>query len=1285
MRARTSRGTFCCPKRRHSLKTKMPPKKKDANEEEEIEDVEVHISFRDLEKSMNIFTGDDTYPITEFLEEFEDVAELMKWTSVEKLVYAKRLLGGTAKLFLRSIGRVKDYTNLKKALKEEFGPKLNSAMIHKKLTARKMKNDETYQQYFLVMKEIALHGKVEDAALMEYVIDGIRDLETNKTILYGATDIKDFRKKLDVYSEFRKKVQTKPTPSTSHHGNRKPTNPEMPKKRCFNCGEMDHQSSACSKGIKCFKCNEFGHKSPDCPNKTKKTLNILKEEKEEVPYKKVKIEGTEILTLFDTGSDANLMTKTEFGKIKDDVKMYKDSKIRLTGIAGKEIFTDGVFTAKVQIDDYYSDVTFHIVDDDTIPVDTIIGNPILKEFEVKFTKDGIFMEKIQHLTLLIEEDDKTEEYDVENSQYTAEIKKMIDDYKPTDETKKSNVELRIILTDEAPIYQSPRRLSPLEADVLNKQIEDWLKTGIIKPSKSDFACPTVLAHKKDGNYRVCIDYRRINKKIIKERFPLPLIEDQIDKLKEAQIFTSLDLKNGFLHVDVNKDSQKYTSFVTPKAQFEFIKMPFGLCTAPSVFQRFINDIFHDYINDGTVLAYLDDLIIPARTEEEALTKLKEIMKRAEEFGLQFNWKKCHFFKKEIEYLGYIVKDNKVRPSKEKIKAVSNFKKPNNIKSMQSFLGLTGYFRKFIRNYSLIAKPMTDMLKKDAVFNFDERCEEAFLKLKEILTSSPVLRIYNPDMETEVHTDASADGYGAVLLQRCPKDNQLHPVHYMSKKTTPSERKYHSYYLEILAIVEAIKKFRVYLQGIHFKIITDCSALTMTLQKKDLPPRVARWALLLEEYDYKIEHRPGSSMKHADALSRYPVWILTETTARLKRAQDGDENIQLIKRILLKEPYQNYVLQNDILYKEKNGNKMIVVPKKMQTEIIRKNHERGHFGIVKTEELINREYFIENLQTKIKKVIDNCVECILVSHKRGKKEGLLNPIPKGDVPLATYHIDHLGPLTSTNKNYKYILTVVDAFTKFTWIYPVKTLTTEETISKLELQQQSFGSPERIITDRNAAFTSNDFKDYCQNESITQYLITTGQPRGNGQVERIHQIIISVLSKLSADDPTKWYRKVSNVQRCLNGTYQRSIGMTPFELMFGVKIKDKDDELMKIIEEENIERMNENRLELREKAKESIRKIQEENKKSFNRKRKQAISYEVGHLVAIKKTQFSQGSKLYPKYLGPYEVTMKKRNDRYAVRKIGNSEGPINTTSSADFMKPWVSCSTEDEDISSGTDE
>ncbi|CAK1589138.1 unnamed protein product [Parnassius mnemosyne] len=227
----------------------MPPKKDVKEIEDEEQELDIQISFKDLEKSMNIFTGDDTHPIETFIDEFEDTAKIMKWTTVEKLVYVKRLLDGTAKLFLRSLGRLKDYALFKKSFMEEFGPKIHSAIIHKKLASRKMKYDETYQQYFLSMKELALHGKVEDAALIAYVIDGIRGLDINKVILYGATDKNNFRRKLEIYSAFKTKMPNKSVQSGQSHGHNL-TRKMVHVKRCYNCGELDHQSPTCPKGIK---------------------------------------------------------------------------------------------------------------------------------------------------------------------------------------------------------------------------------------------------------------------------------------------------------------------------------------------------------------------------------------------------------------------------------------------------------------------------------------------------------------------------------------------------------------------------------------------------------------------------------------------------------------------------------------------------------------------------------------------------------------------------------------------------------------------------------------------------------------------------------------------------------------------------------------------------------------------------------------------------------------------------------------------------------------------------
>ncbi|GFS60138.1 hypothetical protein TNCV_2826601 [Trichonephila clavipes] len=414
-----------------------------------------------------------------------------------------------------------------------------------------------------------------------------------------------------------------------------------------------------------------------------------------------------------------------------------------------------------------------------------------------------------------------------------------------------------------------------------------------------------------------------------------------------------------------------------------------------------------------------------------------------------------------------------------------------------------------------------------------------------MSKGPILHLYKYGRKTELHTDACKQGYGAILLQEA-EDGKLHPVYYMPKKTNTAEEKYDSYELEVLAIINALKKFRVYLLGQRFKIVTDCSAFQKTMQKKDLITRIARWALQLEEFDYEIEHRAGSRMKHVDALSRYPVMMES-------------------------------------------------------------------------------------------------------------------------IALSTYHVDFIGPLPSTNKSYQHIFTVVDAFTKFTWLYPIKTVSAESALEKLKQQQKTFGNPIRIISDKGSAFTSKLFNDYCDEENIQHLQIATGVPRGNGQVERIHRTLIPVLTKLSLDDSTKWYKYVDRLQRILNSTICYSTKWTPFELLVGTKMRNKEDILIKdLLVEEIAKELLEQSEFLRNDAKKNIETLQSENRKTYNR-RKKAPLYKEDDLVALLRTQFGTGLKLRPKFLGPYKVTKVNSKDRYEVEKVGQHEEPNSTTTSADLMK------------------
>lgn len=459
--------------------------------------------------------------------------------------------------------------------------------------------------------------------------------------------------------------------------------------------------------------------------------------------------------------------------------------------------------------------------------------------------------------------------------------------------------------------------------------------------------------------------------------------------------------------------------------------------------------------------------------------------------------------------------------------------------------------------------MTDLLKDGVDFIFGKEQEHAFDQLKLVLSDKPILRLYRPTTETELHTDASALGYGAILLQRDSEDRMFHPVYYASGKTTPAEAKYDSYRLEVLAIVKALKKFRLYLYGISFTIVTDCRAFMQTMKKKDICAQVARWAFFLEDFRYTIVHRPGNSMRHVDALSRnpLPMAMLVEECedsilARLRRNQLEDEELKEIKKQVEENQADGFVIINGLLCKEVNGDTPIVVPKLMQIPIICQVHERGHFGCAKMEQLLKADYWINNRHSKVEKVVQNCLTCIMSVKKTGKQEGLLHSIDK-EGPLDTYHIDHLGPMPSTQKRYQYIFAVIDAFTKFVWLYPTRSTNTAEVLNHLMQQSAVFGNPRRIISDQGSTFTSHDFKSYCEDEGIEHSLIVTGIPRGNGQIERINRTLIPLLTKLSMPQPACWHKFVTRAQQYLNHVPNRSTGMTPFYLLFGTRMRLKKD--------------------------------------------------------------------------------------------------------------------------------
>ena len=1280
------------------------------------------INLRELDDFIREFDGSGAYSITKWIQDLEDEAQMQKLSELQTFTLARRRLAGLAKTFYENSRGPKSWKQLKSVLIKQFLPRLDLIEIHRQLASRKLQKNEEICNYFVDMKNIASGGKIPDGLLIDYIIRGIDDPYA-KLFFAEAKALSELQEKLNTYSDIMKQTRrpqhdyrssnssqyipdTRPSHMKNHHApdtrpshnktyvpDNRPNHyktqkpPQAPKNehqllprkdehprptRCLNCGNPSHSTINCpSKDPKCFKCNEYGHKSFQCARQGKmQKINTSSIKK--VVY----IADKRMEALIDTGSSITAINETAYSLIKKPTLSQPD--LTLTGLGKTKVSPLGYFNSSIKIDNNIFKAKVYVLPNNSINELAIIGSDLLSQAEVNINEGKVKMKKINPITeemqlMNIQQD--TDELNMGptlSEKSKKKVEEIITNYFP-EKTQTNDIKMKIIVKDDEPIFYSPRRLPFVEKDIVDNQVEVWIKDGIIEPCTSEYASQVIVTKKKCGSPRVCIDFRKINRKIVKDRYPLPLIEDVLDKLQSARVFSTLDLRNGFFHVPVEEDSKKYTAFVTHRGHYQFLRVPFGLCNSPAVFQRYINKIFQDLTRKDIVLPYMDDLIIPSKDEESGISRLQEVLQRAKEYGLELNIKKCQFICKEVLFLGHHIENGQLRPSNLKTKAVQSFSEPKNVKHIQKFLGLTGYFRKFIPFYSIIARPLSDLLKKDHKFKFGDSEKTAFNQLKAILSEQPVLNIYRQQGDIELHTDASQFGFGAILFQRAQEDNQLHPVYYISRKTSEAEKKYSSYELEVLAVVHALQKLRIYLLGHHFKIITDCSAFQMTMNKKDLCTRIARWALQLEDYDYTIEHRPGHRMQHVDALSRLPVMIIADSiTTKIQTAQEQDEHIQAIKKILRNNPHEDYILNNDILYKQSNQQDLLVIPDKLQNEIIKNSHENGHFAVKKTEEIIVRDYYIPKLKEKIEGVIRNCIPCILSNRKRGKQEGFLHPLTKESEPLHTYHIDHVGPLEGTSKNYKHILVIIDSFTKFIWLYPTKSTTSNEVIQKLEIQRKTFGSPVNIISDRGTAFTSNEFENYCQEHNIQHFKITAGLPRANGQVERINSTVIPVLTKLSINDPTRWFKHVDEVQRALNSTYQRSIDTTPFELLTGTKMKTKTDLAIKdAIDKENLKQYQEDRNDIRNKAKQQIGKIQEENRKTYNLRRKTPKRYQINDRIAIKRTQYGPGLKLKPKFLGPYRVTKAKPNDTYDVQKEDFCEGPMTTSTCAEYMKPWSS--------------
>ena len=477
---------------------------------------------------------------------------------------------------------------------------------------------------------------------------------------------------------------------------------------------------------------------------------------------------------------------------------------------------------------------------------------------------------------------------------TESLKQLLVNYadvfskSPGDLGRTDRVQHRIDVGNAIPVRQPPRRLPIGKRETEKNEIAKMLERGVIEPSISPWSSCAVILTKKDGTPRFCVDYRILNQYIVnKMAYPIPRIDDCLDALSGAKWFSCLDLNQGFHQVELHPDDRDKTAFSSSQGLFQFTVVPFGLATSPAVFERLMEDVLRG-LQWEECMIYMDDIIVPGTNVEQELTRLEHVFQRMREANLKLKPSKCCLFQRSVKFLGHVVSEKGIQTDPEKIEAIKNWPTPRTAKQVKSWIGLCSYYRKFVKGFADISRPLHKICHKGQKFNWSEECDKAFNHLKEALTSPPILTYPRLDQQFILDTDASNHALGAVLSQEI--DGKEHVIAYMSKALNKHETSYCTTRKELLAVVVALKNFHPYLYGREILLRTDNAAVSWMRNLKEPTGQVARWLQILGTYDLKVIHRPGSKHTNADALSRNPckACLRQETLNTLDQSADKDD-------------------------------------------------------------------------------------------------------------------------------------------------------------------------------------------------------------------------------------------------------------------------------------------------------------------------------------------------------------------------------------------------------------
>lgn len=706
--------------------------------------------------------------------------------------------------------------------------------------------------------------------------------------------------------------------------------------------------------------------------------------------------------------------------------------------------------------------------------------------------------------------------------------------------------------DAKPIMKKQYPFSPYVVKKVQKELDKMLERDIIMTIDfSPWRAPILVVDKKDGGCRVCLDARELNKVTVPNAYPITDVNHILSRIRTARYLSSIDLSQAFFQIPLEKDSQYKTAFAFGNRLYCFKRMTMGLKGSPATLATLIDTIFRDL--SPYAFAYVDDFIICTETFEQHMQILTIIARRLTEAGLTISPSKSHFCCKKLEFLGYVLSENGLEANPEKVTAIQQYPRPTTAKEARRFIGAAGWYRKFIDNFAEVAAPINDLYKgnKKGNIEWNDEAEKSFNLLKEKLTTTPVLAMPDYDRPFTIYSDASLIAGAAVLSQKFDDGERV--IQYFSKKFTPPQQNYSASERECLAVLLAVEKFRPYVEGVPFTVVTDHAALKWLMTLRDPKGRLARWALRLQAYQMNIVHKAGKHMEMPDALSRAVNLI------NIKADTTNDSWYRKMMKRCQTESLDRYkIIDNQLFHRFKftsyGGERLWVlcVPSEQRDEVLKEHHDDySHQGIWKTYHRMRNSYYWPDMLETIYQYVRKCEACRLTKPSNENTRVQHGRYREPKMPGRQLSIDLMGKFPMSKSKNQYLFVALDCFSRFAYVKPLRFATSQACIQYLrDVVFPNNGCPEIIISDNGKQFVSNAFEEMCKNHKITHWKTPAYHPKAN-QVEATNKSIKTALRIYLLDEKnhSNWERNLEKLVLDLNTTPHTSTGKTPFYLNFG----------------------------------------------------------------------------------------------------------------------------------------